>query len=182
MQYNLSIDKVDASSLGLFALGEKETTALPDGNYLFREIKEALQVPFESEKDFCDYIELNIDNFCRDCLGLQHKSHKREYQIGGKNKKFKGSKVVDFFIHTECGQYIALECKHPKYISELAAGLGQSLGYLTLFELNEQRVDKLIIVSTKLDWYLPAIVRKFNLPIGFIALDKSKHITYLNGH
>lgn len=35
----------------------------PDGNYTFEEIAKDLENSFTSEKDMCDFIERNIENF-----------------------------------------------------------------------------------------------------------------------
>jgi hypothetical protein len=146
---------------------------LDDGLYEFNALKQALENSFNSEKELCAFIERNIDNFTNE-LGYKYHSHQREYPLLNWTKKSKGSKRLDFLIKTKCGKLIAIECKHPKYISELCAGIGQVLSYITLFKHHNKNIDKFIIVSSKIDDLVPAVISEFNLPISFIALDKFK--------
>jgi hypothetical protein len=155
----------------------------PDGQYRYEQIEFALESDFTSEKDLSDYIELNIDLFTKECLNYEYKSHQREYQLsmfkaGTNRRNIKGNRRLDFVINTTCGKIIGIECKHPTYKSELTAAVGQCLGYMAIFEEYHFKLDTIIIVSSKVDHVLPMIINKFNLPIGYISMDKSKHLTY----
>ena len=151
------------------------TKHYPDGDYTLTEALKCLDKDFASEKEMCDYLEQNIDKFCVDILGLEYKSHKREYRISGRGSR---AKKIDFFIQTMCGQNIAVEAKNPTFAGyELASAIGQVLGYICLFESVEQKVDRVVLLSSKIDWVIPATIARFNLPIHFVALDKSKHLS-----
>lgn len=152
-----------------------------DGFYGMADAKEALCNHFVSEKELCDYIELNMPLFCKDVLGVELKGYKREYALTHTGRRSKGSRRVDFLIATTCGQVIAVECKDPHYEhSELTTGVGQLMSYICMFEMIEQKVDRYILVSTKLDFIVPLLIKRFGLPIEFIGMDKDKHLTLVN--
>lgn len=153
----------------------------PDGNYDLPEVKVALDNDFSSEKELCDFIESHMEDFCHDFLGVELATYKREYLVFQKaNRGRKNNKRIDFLIVTKCGQSIAVECKNPKQPgSELAAGIGQVMSYICLFEALEQKIDRYLILSTKVDFIIPMMIRKFNLPIEFYATDKKKHVKLL---
>jgi hypothetical protein len=155
---------------------------LNDGNYPIEQLNDALSNDdFKSEKEFCDYIEANIKLFCRDVIGVEYKEHQREFNITGHkdNRRIKNNKRLDFLITTQTGEKIAIECKNPKYISELCAGLGQVLSYIFLFESAGHQISKYVIVSTRIDWILPLTIQRFNLPISFVTMDKNRVLTWL---
>lgn len=151
---------------------------MEDGFYHFGEVNQVLENSFKSEKDLSDFIESNINDFCTDTLGVEYQSHKREYPLFTANRNKKGCKRLDFLIQTKCGKSIAIECKHPTYISELCAGVGQVLSYIVLFRDINKPIHRFIIVSSKIDWMLPAVVGTFHLPIEFIAIDRKKSLTW----
>lgn len=149
-----------------------------DGDYPIGSIKDCLEDSFQSEKDLCDFIELNIDKFVKDCLGLELKSYKREYPLFVKaGRKVKGNRRIDFLIFTRCGKRIGIECKKPSYDSELSSGIGQILSYIALFDSMDFILDKVVLLSTKVDYVIPLVISKFNLPIDYICMDKNKHLT-----
>ena len=150
-----------------------------DGFYEYNLVKDAICEDFVSEKEMCEFIEANIKEFALECLGVEYKSHKREFQIGHKSQK--GNRRVDFVIFSKCNQAFIVECKDPTYKSELTAAIGQVLGYMTMIEIVEGKMLKAFIVSTKIDAMLPSIISRFNLPIGFICIDKSKSLVLQNG-
>ena len=151
-----------------------------DGDYSYHELSNSLSNDFLSEKEFCEFIENNIDTFVSECIGFEVDTYEKEYQLSkDKRRCVRGNRRIDFFIKTKCGKNIGVECKDPTGYSELTSAVGQCLGYITLFEMNEKKLDYIYIVSTKIDFILPAIINKFNLPIGFICIDKSKFIKYL---
>lgn len=169
------------SPIGAFVVGDtKGQPKFPDGNYEAKDVLDAMDNDFESESELCDYIETNIERFCLEVLGFELKSFVREYPlINGVTRAKKGNRRIDFYIVSKDGQSIGLECKHPKYASEHSSAVGQALTYIALFEQMEKRLDRIIIVSTKIDQTLPLVIDRFKLPIGFIAFDKSKHLTFI---
>lgn len=151
--------------------------AKPDGFYLIDEVLDDIDKCFKTEKELCEFIEANIVNFC-DELGFKYKSHTREYPLQHFKKRRKGTKRIDFLINTCCGQSLGIECKHPVYNCELAAGIGQILSYITQSESFGTRIDKFYMVSSKIDMIAPMTITRFNLPITFIAMDKTKSLTW----
>lgn len=163
------------------AFDEHPVTQFPDGNYDMANIIGCLNDDFKNEKDFVDYIELNIKSFCDEFIGSKYKSHKREYPIAGYTKRYRGSKRIDLVIFTQDNRRIAVECKKPKMGCELSQAIGQCLTYFAMSENLGDPFDMIMIVSTKIEWTLPITIDRFNLPIKFIALDKKKSLTYQNG-
>lgn len=150
----------------------------PDGNYRIEDVVNSLEKSFASEKEMGDYIELNIDLFTKECLGFEYESHKREYPLLYiKRRSLRGNRRIDFLIKTKCGKNLAVECKKPTYDSELSAAIGQCLSYIALFECADIKIQKIVLLSTKVDYVIPLVISKFNLPIQYICLDKSKHLT-----
>lgn len=150
-----------------------------DGEYTYEELETAIHCDFSSEKELCDYIESHMADFISDCLGFELKKYKRECPIAGHGRRVKGNRRIDFYIETVCCKRIGVECKHPFYQAELSSAIGQCLTYITLFERMEKPIDSIVILSTKIDWVLPSVISRFNLPIGFIAFDKSKFVKLL---
>lgn len=152
----------------------------PDGDYDLSKLRGCLNSDFNSEKELCDYIEENIQLFCRDCLSVSYQSHRREYPLE-EGRRTKGTRRIDFLIITSENERIGIECKHPITGSELGPAIGQVLSYMTLFERYGRPLARIIIVTTKLDPVSPFVIDKFNLPIGLIGFDKDKFLTYKNG-
>jgi len=150
----------------------------PDGLYDFIELQDELSEDFKKEKDLVKFIEDNIVNFTND-LGFTYLSHAKEFPLQPFKKRHKGSKRIDLIINTKCGLRLGIECKRPKYKCELVSGLGQVLSYITMCETQGIRVDKFYIVSSKTDLITALTIARFNLPIGFIAMDKTKAITWV---
>lgn len=148
-----------------------------DGLYHIHDLHSALEQSFKSEKELCQFIEINIDKFTEE-LGYTYQSHEREYPLQGIRRQRKGTKRIDFLIKTQCGKALAIECKHPTYNCELSAGIGQILSYITIAEQYNRGIDKFYMVSSALDYVAPSIIAKFDLPITFIAMDKTKSLTW----
>lgn len=149
---------------------------MSDGKYNYYDLTSILDNDFLNENELCDYIELNMDLFVSECLGKSLLSYKREYRILGKRIK-RGARRIDFLINTKCGNRIGIECKSPKDGGhELTNAIGQCFGYLTMFNLLNQPLDFIVIVSTKIDDAFSATMMTYDFPIGVIYFDKSKHI------
>lgn len=149
-----------------------------NGDYPLNDIQ--LHKDFETEKELCDYIEAHIQEFTTDCLGYEYKSHRREYPVS-EGKRYKGNRRIDFLIVTKDNLRIGVECKHPRYTCEVTSGIGQCLNYLTMFELHGNSLNKMAMVTTKMDPIAPFTLDKFNLPIILIGFDKDKFITFKHG-
>lgn len=152
---------------------------LIDGEYFVTEknAESFIKDDFKNEAELVSFVESNIGLFCKDFLNVELKSYKREFCISGENRrKFKGNRRVDFIIETKCGQTIVVECKCPRYVSEVSAGVAQLLGYICLFESYERKVDRFVLLSTKMDSVSIMMIKKFNLPIEFYLTDKDRHL------
>lgn len=128
---------------------------------------------FESEKIFCDYIESNIFNICKD-LSIDIHSFERESYI--ERKRFPQNKVgrIDFFIKENNGNYVLLEVKNPTHLNnELRSGIGQMLEYICCAERNEKKVSRSILMTTRIDEKIIEIIERFKLPIEVVLLSKS---------
>jgi hypothetical protein len=135
---------------------------------------------FKNERHFNDYLEHNIELFCKQCLGVEYKSHVREYPLISIERK---TKKVDFLVESMCGKSMLLECKTPKFISELHSAIGQLLSYGSLFKSNSGSLpDKLILASSTFDSNLIDVIKDFNLPITLVGLDKSNHLLHDISH
>lgn len=126
---------------------------------------------FSKERHFCDFIENNIKLFCSQCLNDEYESHVREYKLESHKRK---SRSVDFLIKTKSGTDRLVEVKNPKYISELHAALGQVLNYGFLYKKDSE----LIIVTSVFDHEIIGTIKKNNLNVKVIGLDKEKHILH----
>jgi hypothetical protein len=160
----------------------KSEVKYPDGDYGLKDAIEALSNDFVSEKELCDFIESNIVLFCEECLGVEYRSHVREKRLfTNKSRGHKGNKRIDFLVVTKDNRRIGVECKNPKYTSELSSAIGQCLTYLTLFEIMGEPVSKMCIVASKIEPELLLTIDRFNLPVGFVAIDKSKTLVFRSG-
>lgn len=158
-----------------------DVTNYIDGDYKLRDVIDSLGNDFLSEKEFCDFIEANIKLFCLECIGVKLQRYKREYQINKSiPRQHKSSKRIDFVIWSECGKIIGVECKAPRNSEGISSAIGQSLTYIAMMEIADVRIDHFFIVSTKIDLVLPLVISRFNLPIGFIAVDKTKYLKMID--
>lgn len=154
-------------------------TDFEDGHYQYDQVRSAIKPDFKTEKELCNYIERNIELFCSEILGVRYKNHSREYPLlANRARHKKGNRRIDFLIITDKDERIGIECKNPTNIADLQYAIGQALTYLTVFESNSDPLHSIHIVSTRIDCVLPSVLRKFKLPVGFIVMDKSKHLTY----
>lgn len=136
-----------------------------------------LNNPFNNEKEFCDYIEINISIFLKTCLNLEYKSHTREQLLGVKSRiRQKGSKRLDFFVLTACGKEIVIECKNPKYITDSSYAIGQVLEYGATIAKYRRHPDMLVLLSTRMEPTICNTIRQYNLPILYIAMDKENYL------
>ncbi len=132
---------------------------------------------FNSEKELCDFIELNISQFCIEDLGFELDFYRRELPVSMNMRRGRMAHAVDFFIKTKCGKNIIVECKHPKSTtSELCRAIGQVLGYKAMFENNGLIIDSCIICSSFFSSIPYQIISRNKLPIDIIVMSKTKVI------
>jgi hypothetical protein len=156
----------------------------PDGLYFFHQIHDALEPDFKSEKDLVDYLEDNIQLFCKDLLHTTYKSHKREYRIALSRLRGNRSPRIDLLITDQSGKNILVECKNPKYSCENQSAIGQILAYKEMCKLIELRLDRIALLTTKLDSLSIMVLKNNDLGIELIGFDKKKALTLIgqNGH
>lgn len=156
--------------------GKHPGGALLDGKYLYKEIEDHFNSAddFKTEKELCDYIELNIKAFCED-IGIHYQNHARETYIT-KIKRFGANKPkIDFLVKDKQGKKTLIEVKNPKNLQrEINRSIAQMLDYYIIAEENGHEIDKAYIVTTKCNPSFIKIVQRFNLPIGLILISKSK--------
>lgn len=129
---------------------------------------------FKKESELCDYIENNIKNVCIDLFEDEYVSHEREFNID-KVSYYKGSpKRIDFYIITKKHK-ILCEVKNPTNVySELTNGMAQMMSYIVTAERNNIEYDRTVIISSKYHGQFLDIRNRFNLPIEFYCVSKSK--------
>jgi hypothetical protein len=150
-----------------------------DGFYCFEELRTGFNPDFNSEKELCNFIECHINDFCYDFLDLQYESHQREYKLVNTNRgRIKGNRRIDFLIKSSCGKTIIIECKHPQQLCELSTAVGQCLSYISLLSNFNIKVDRTILLSTRIDNVTPQIITDFNLPVEFMTMDKTKCVKF----
>ena len=105
---------------------------------------------FKNEKEFCDYIESNIETFCKEILEVDFEDYKRESSLV--NKRFGPNKPrIDFLIKCKDGEYVLVECKHPKNIyRENIGALSQLMNYVLLAERYNKKVKSIWLCTTKM--------------------------------
>ena len=142
-----------------------------DGFYQANEMIDVGFDKFDSEKEMKKFIVENIGFFANDILGVNLHSFSSEFKISdGKRKR----KSIDLLVKSVNGEKIAIELKNPTNKSELQYALGQCLTYMTALEISDQKIDRMILVSSVYDFLIPLTIYKMNLPIEFVVMDKNK--------
>jgi len=113
--------------------------------------------PFESEGDFCQFLEQNMGAFIAYALGDELVSYEREarFQPGCRGPR------VDFRVVGKDYKYL-IECKNPnQLVHELTRSLSQLLhyGYLAGDDY------KLVLATTRYTADLSGVIAKYRLPI-----------------
>lgn len=135
------------------------------GDEFIRDFQTYEHNDFATEKDLCNFIQHHAQQFAEDILGIEYKSHQREYVMSrGIRKRAR----VDF-IFNEKNSPVIVECKNPtqKY-HELTIGLAQLMAYSLL-----EPDARLVLVTSTNDPVLNMVINKFNLPIELIIFSKS---------
>lgn len=151
-------------------------TDIFSGRYITLQEANALEfgLHFKDEYDFCDFIEHNIDVICEEDLGIKLHSYKKQYIIPLRHRR-NIFRRIDFFIKSQCGLNIIIECKVPTDpVGDLSKAIGQLLAYKALLNNNGIPVHRLILFSTKVDLLSAQIIKENRLPIEFVIMDKGK--------
>lgn len=130
---------------------------------------------FKNEKEFCRFIEENIDILFRDMFGEKVLSCSSEYYFTKGKRKFEGGNKprVDFYIVTDKRKYIVEVKKPGKDLTSLVAGVSQIMGYAVLAQEKGLEYDELVIITNKHDKRINRMIEIFKLPIKVIVITKS---------
>ena len=134
---------------------------------------------WNKEAELVNYIECNIVLFTKDVLGEEYQYHVREWSMQ-EQRMFGGNQPrIDLMIMTKSGKRIGVECKLPKQsFSELSRAVSQVLAYSVIAEDNNLPLHKLLIVTTQYDTIVHKIIKKYELPIGLVVIDKNKRMEW----
>lgn len=127
---------------------------------------------FSNEKALCDYIEINIQDFCKE-LGYNYKSHNREWSLTYMNRFGPRPPRVDFKIELEDNQILLVECKCPSQTySEVNKGISQILSYYLKAKDYKLNLKECWLVSTEIDLDSVRIIEEFKLPVNICVIKK----------
>ncbi len=129
---------------------------------------------FKSEKDLCDFIDLNAIDFATKILLIPYHGHKREFQVSGtQNWHIPFKARVDFKFSSPNGD-IYVECKNPENeCMQNSYHIGQLMAYSCASDYHERKVSRIVLVTTRMDKLILEMIKKFNLPFEvFLFSDK----------
>lgn len=132
-----------------------------------KDIGKYIKSHFDNEKQMCDFIELNIHEFCINVFDTQLITYKREYRI--RNGTRVGARI-DFFLETNKGNFI-VECKNTKSFNDLMGSIGQCLGYDCLAK-NSEIEARVVLVTSEYHGIIDVIVKQNKLPIDVYIFNK----------
>lgn len=135
---------------------------------------------WKSEREFHDFIELNIERVSEEIICLPYESHRSEWYLSD----FKGfgtnSPRVDLMIKAVDGTRHAIECKFPRHsFSELSRSMSQLLSYAVLAEAKGFPLASLWIFTTVYDDILRMTIERYKLPIRVVVFSRSQHAVLL---
>jgi len=145
-----------------------------DGEYDISEIKDYFNDGnhFKDEKHLCNYIEDNMESFCSE-VGIDYKSHTRESYIVRLKMFGKNKARIDFLIEEKDKGIVLLEIKQPRNTyREINSAISQMLDYYLTAEEAGYKINKAIILTTKINDTFTKIVNRFNLPIELVLFSK----------
>lgn len=129
---------------------------------------------WKTEKEFVDFIELNIELFTREIIGAEYLLHKREWYLSD-IKRFGANKPrMDLMIETKDFKRVGIECKLPtQSFSDLSRTMSQLLAYGVIAEGNNRPFHKMYILTTQYDQVLEQVIQKYELPIDVVVFSKT---------
>lgn len=129
---------------------------------------------FRTEREFVDFVEANLEHFCREIQGAVYESHVREWTLNGA-RRFGGNKPkIDLMVMTTTGKRIGIECKFPAggAFSELSRVVSQTLSYAVIAEDNDVAFSDLYILTTEYHDIVDRTISRYNLPIKVIVFSR----------
>lgn len=135
---------------------------------------------FSKEKNFVDYLILNIDKMCFDFFEEELDFFKREYSILPRQNFGVGTnQKVDLFIRTKSGKNILIECKKPfNLLSDGNRAISQCLSYLVDAKRTSFKIDKMAIFTTRLHPTTLEIITEYKLPIEVWVIKENTFIGF----
>lgn len=127
---------------------------------------------FPKEKNLQDYLDINMNSFINDILGLEYKNHERESFII--NRSFGCNKPrVDFLVNLKTDECVLIECKNPRNIHrEITSAIGQILDYILLAEKVGKKIKCTYLVTSKINQTVLDMINRFKLPIKVCLISK----------
>lgn len=132
---------------------------------------------FLKEKELCRFFEQNIQDVTEKALGYTYKAHKNEWRLGTKAHDPMTGRImqtprVDYMIETQEGKRLLVECKNfVQTYAESTRAVSQLLGYGVIAEENDQPAEMVLLV-TKAHPVMLKIIKKYNLPITVLIMNK----------
>jgi len=125
---------------------------------------------FPKEKDLVEYFMWNIKGFCKNYLRDPLVKAEEQYSVGVREFGPR-ERRVDVFARCKRKNY-CIELKSPKWSRENLAAIGQLLNYGRKFCKDGE--SELLLITTLYDVETYETIQRFNLPIRYIFMDKSR--------
>jgi len=133
---------------------------------------------FKNEKEMCDYIELNIKEFCMELFGDDYICHKREYGFVNTGKRMgcgvpkgESNTRIDFVVRCTNNTYF-VEVKNP---IQIQTELTRAIGQLTLYQYHadiKSAGSPLVLVSSKYNDLFYKLLKKHNVRCKYMLFNK----------
>lgn len=137
--------------------------------------KEGRPLKFKTEKEFVEFLELNVDEWVKDFFNdkvseCKVNSYLRFKRFGANQPR------IDLIIKTHGGKKIGVECKNPSQtFHELSRSVSQLLAYSVLAEESGEPFTDLALISSSTSDTAFKIVKQFNLPVRIFYVDREIH-------
>ncbi|MDQ0825410.1 hypothetical protein QFZ60_001583 [Arthrobacter sp. B2I5] len=130
---------------------------------------------WKSEREFVDFLEVNLAQFAEEELGASYLSHVREWYLTDL-KPFGANKPrIDLMVRLKDGRRIGIECKRPTgSFSDISRSISQLLSYSVIANQNNAHMDQLYLLTTQYDEVLYQVITKYELPIKVIVFSRDQ--------
>lgn len=133
-----------------------------------RYMKVAYKKVFSSEKVMNDYLESNLEEFCREIIGEELISFKRESYISEVRAFGANLPRIDFDVTTKTKR-VLIECKNPSQrFAEMSRAVSQLLTYATI----AREECELIIVTSGTVGIVQEMIAKYELPVKVVYMTR----------
>lgn len=137
--------------------------------------KSGRSLKFKSEKEFVEYLLLNINEVVKDFFNEEVSSIEVDKPLHF--RKF-GPNLprIDLIVTTKSNKRIGIECKNPKQsFHETSRAISQLLAYGVLADEVNDPFDTLALITSDRHNIGCKIITKYNLPIKIFYVDREKH-------